>query len=531
LALTPSFLRRSIRTRLIAAFLGVAAVMVALGLVNVGQMTSIHGQVEDLSARDVTPLADLQQLTDDFQAYSVHGLVAGLSAATGQPQVAQMQAELQVESKEATDAAVASLLAHTPAELRPEAEAIAAGWEDMATKDATFRAAAAAGAPDAQQLGDVATAAYLTLQSDISDLADSFVADGKSSRETIGGHFDSARTLTLLLLAVGVALAVGLGWAIARDIRTRIIPVREAADALARGDLTHTITGTSEDELGELSAALSTGVGRVREMVSGVVTSAGTMTALVGQLSSATTAVVDASRTGLEHARSVSGTATAVSGNVAQLATGAEEMTASIREISRSAQEAAGVADDAVRIVASTNTTLTQLGNSSAEIGNVIKVITGIAEQTNLLALNATIEAARAGEAGKGFAVVANEVKELAQETAKATEDVSRRIQAIQADSAQAVHAIGQIGQTVDQINELQATIAAAVEEQTAAAAEIDRNIGVAASGSQDIATGAVAVAGTTETSAGRIEESRGIAEQLAARAGELEARVAQFTV
>jgi methyl-accepting chemotaxis protein len=328
-----------------------------------------------------------------------------------------------------------------------------------------------------------------------------------------------------------VVLALGLGVLIARNIRGRITPVREAVDALARGDLTHRIDDRSEDELGQMSVALSQGIGRIREMVSGVIASTAVMVGRVEDLTRTTVGIVEASNDGVEHARSVSGTAAAVSGNVAQLATGAEEMTASIRNISSSAQEAATVASDAVRIVANTNTTLTQLGTSSAEIGNVINVITGIAEQTNLLALNATIEAARAGEAGKGFAVVANEVKELAQETAKATEDVSRRIQAIQADSGQAVQAVEQIGETVDRINELQTTIAAAVEEQTAAAAEIDRNIGVAAQGSQDIAGGAEAVAGATQTSAARIEESREIADELVGLATDLQGRIAQFTV
>jgi methyl-accepting chemotaxis protein len=527
----PSFLRRSVRTKLLAAFLGVAAVMVTLGLVNVGQMSSIHGRVEDLSARDVMPLADLQQLTDDFQAYSVHGLVAALSGVTGQLDVARMQTGLQSDSKEAADAAVAALLANIPAELRDEAEMIAADWTDMAAKDASYRAATAAGAPNAQALGDTATAAYLTLQQDVSDLADALVADEKSSRGAIGDSFASARTMTLALLALGVLLALTLGIALARDIRNRIVPVRAAAEAMARGDLTVTLDSTSEDELGQLSVALDEGMGRIRAMVSDVVVSAGEMTGLVDDLTRSTVSVVEASASGVQHAQTVSGTAQTVSGNVAQVATGAEEMSASIREISRSAQEAAVVADDAVRIVASTNTTLNQLGNSSAEIGNVIKVITGIAEQTNLLALNATIEAARAGELGKGFAVVATEVKELAQETAKATEDVSRRIQAIQADSTQAVHAIAQIGDTVGKINELQATIAAAVEEQTAAAAEIDRSIGVAAQGSRDIAAGAEAVAGSSATSASRVERSRTIADQLATRAADLESRVAQFTV
>jgi methyl-accepting chemotaxis protein len=527
----PSFLRRSVRTKLLAGFLGVAAVMVVLGLINVAQMNSIHEDVETSSARDVIPLADLQELTDDFQAYSVHGLVAGLSGLTGQFEAAEQQAGLQVESKKATDEDLAALAAHSPAELQDRVQGVTADWNDLITKDAAYQAAAKAGAPDAQAKNEAATAAYLKLEADINDLKDTFVADEATSRELIGDRFADTRTITLVLLAAGVLLAVGLGIALARDIRGRIEPARRAAEALARGDLTQAVGTTSEDELGQLGAALDEGVARIREMVGDVVTSTGSMSALVGDLTESTASVVDASRTGVQHAETVSGTARSVSGNVAQVATGAQEMSASIREISRSAQEAAVVADDAVRIVASTNTTLNQLGSSSAEIGNVIKVITGIAEQTNLLALNATIEAARAGELGKGFAVVATEVKELAQETAKATEDVSLRIQAIQADSTQAVHAIAQIGDTVGKINELQATIAAAVEQQTAAAAEIDRSIGVAAQGSRDIAAGAEAVAGSSAASVSRVEQSRSIADELAARAADLEDRVAQFTV
>jgi methyl-accepting chemotaxis protein len=527
----PSFLRRSVRTKLLAAFLGVAAVMVTLGLINVAQMSSIHADVESSSARDVLPLADLQKLTDDFQAYTVHGLVAGLSVITGQFQAAQVQTGLKADSKDATDAGLDALAAHSPAEMAGQVEVIRADWADLVTKDAAYQAAAAAGAPDAMAKSDAATAAYLKLEQDVNALTQAFVADEAANRAAIGDSFGSARTITLALLAVGVLLAVGLGIVLARDIRNRIVPVRAAAEAMARGDLTHTITGNSEDEIGQLGHALDEGMGRIRAMVSDVVVSAGEMTGLVDDLARSTVSVVEASASGVQHARTVSGTAQTVSGNVAQVATGAEEMSASIREISRSAQEAAIVADDAVRIVASTNTTLNQLGNSSAEIGNVIKVITGIAEQTNLLALNATIEAARAGELGKGFAVVATEVKELAQETAKATEDVSQRIQAIQADSTQAVHAIAQIGDTVGKINELQATIAAAVEQQTAAAAEIDRSIGVAAQGSRDIAAGAEAVAGSSATSASRVEQSRTIADELAARAADLESRVAQFTV
>ncbi|MBN9521491.1 PAS domain S-box protein [bacterium] len=192
-----------------------------------------------------------------------------------------------------------------------------------------------------------------------------------------------------------------------------------------------------------------------------------------------------------------------VSTSVATVATGAEEMGASIREIARSAHEATKVATSAVKIADRTNDTVAKLGESSAAIGNVVKVITSIAQQTNLLALNATIEAARAGEAGKGFAVVANEVKELAKQTARATEDIGRKIEAIQGDTRGAVEAIGQIGKVIAEINDILNTIASAVEEQTATTGEISRSVTEAAKGSNEIAQNITGVAhaarGTTE--------------------------------
>jgi len=176
-----------------------------------------------------------------------------------------------------------------------------------------------------------------------------------------------------------------------------------------------------------------------------------------------------------------------VSKNVATVATSAEEMSASAKEIAKNATEAAKVATQAVKVASDTNKTVAKLGDSSIEIGKVIKVITSIAQQTNLLALNATIEAARAGEAGKGFAVVANEVKELAKQTAAATEDISGKIEAIQTDTKAAVTAIDQIGKIINQISDIQNTIASAVEEQTATTNEIARNANEAAQGSTEI--------------------------------------------
>ncbi len=187
-------------------------------------------------------------------------------------------------------------------------------------------------------------------------------------------------------------------------------------------------------------------------------------------------------------AQTVSLASTDVSSNVHTIASATEEMTASIREIAKNAADGARVASAAVEVASSANATVTKLGESSGEIGKVIKVITAIAHQTKLLALNATIEAARAGEAGKGFAVVANEVKELAKETAKATEDISAKIEAIQSDTGSAVDAITRISAIINQISDIQSSIAGAVEEQTATTNEMSRNLTETARGSSEIA-------------------------------------------
>lgn len=194
-------------------------------------------------------------------------------------------------------------------------------------------------------------------------------------------------------------------------------------------------------------------------------------------------------------ASSVSAAAEQVSANIQTVAASTEEMSASIRQIAGNATDAARVATTAVGLAGRANATVTKLGESSSDIGKVIRVITSIAQQTKLLALNATIEAARAGEAGKGFAVVANEVKELAKETAKATEDIGQKIDAIQSDTRDAVSSIAQIAAIINQINEIQITISASVEEQTATANEMSRNVAEGARGVSEIARNITGVA------------------------------------
>jgi methyl-accepting chemotaxis protein len=182
-----------------------------------------------------------------------------------------------------------------------------------------------------------------------------------------------------------------------------------------------------------------------------------------------------------------------------------------------------------VTVTASTSATMNKLGESSAEIGNVIKVITSIAEQTNLLALNATIEAARAGEMGKGFAVVASEVKDLAQETARATEDISRRVEAIQADTSGAVAAIEEISVVIERISEFQTTIASAVEEQTATTAEMNRSVAEASGGTNEISQNITGVAEAARMTSQGVAETQQATAELARMSTELSGLVSTF--
>jgi len=225
----------------------------------------------------------------------------------------------------------------------------------------------------------------------------------------------------------------------------------------------------------------------------------------------------------------VSAASEQVNQNIQTVATGSEEMSASIKEIAHNATQATKVTSDAVQLADTTNKTVTKLGDSSAEIGQVIKVITSIAEQTNLLALNATIEAARAGEAGKGFAVVANEVKELANQTAKATEDISNKIQAIQTDTQSAVDAIGKISTVIGQISDISNTIASAVEEQSATTNEITRNVTEASRGSQEIAQNITGVAEAAHSTTQGASDTQAASDELAKLAAELQSVVNEF--
>jgi methyl-accepting chemotaxis protein len=333
----------------------------------------------------------------------------------------------------------------------------------------------------------------------------------------------ASRNVLLIVGLVALVLAVACALAIIRSITKPLAVAVQALEASAAGDLKTRANISSADELGQMANALNKHLDALRTLIVTVKGFSDSLASASEQLSSVSHHLSTSAQGAASEATMASAAAEQVSSNVQTVAASAEELSGSIREIARSASEASRVASQGVSVAQATNDTVARLSQSSGEIDEVVKVITSIAQQTNLLALNATIEAARAGEAGRGFAIVANEVKELAKETAKATEDIAAKIEAIQGDSKAAIEAIGQIDNIMGGIHQAQATIASAVEEQTATTNEIGRSVGEAATGAGGIAQSIAQVAKSAQDTNSGAAQAKLAAEELARMASELE--------
>jgi methyl-accepting chemotaxis protein len=317
----------------------------------------------------------------------------------------------------------------------------------------------------------------------------------------------------------------------AAELQAKVDAMLGVVDAAAEGDLTRDVTVSGEDAIGQMGNSLSRFIADLRDRVRSIGATAIELNGSSQKLSEVSQQMGANSEETAAQAGTVSAAAEQVSQSVQTVAAAVEELGASIREISKNASEGARIATGASAVAQHTNATIAKLGTSSAEIGQVVKVITSIAQQTNLLALNATIEAARAGEAGKGFAVVANEVKELAKETAKATEEIGEKIAAIQGDTKSAIDAIKEITGIINQINDISNTIATAVEEQTATTGEISRNVSEAARGSSEIAQNITAVAQAAQDTTAGASSTQEAAGDLQRMASELQEMVGRFRV
>jgi methyl-accepting chemotaxis protein len=369
------------------------------------------------------------------------------------------------------------------------------------------------------------------LSAKLSDLTDEMQAKASAAAtdaSTIAARVQAMQIWFTIAVFAGFFYAARL---VARGITRPLNELVVGLESLAEADLTAEVHVKGSDEVAQLGTSFNKAVEDLSMVVRRIRESAWTLASSSEELSATSTQMGASAEETSAQANAVSAAAEQVSANVDTVAASAEEMSASIHEIAASAHEAASVAAQAVEAAGSTNETVRQLGDSSAEIGEVIKVITSIAEQTNLLALNATIEAARAGDAGKGFAVVANEVKELAKETSAATEEIGQKVVAIQGDARAAMTAIDRITDVIARINDIQATIASAVEQQTATTNEITRHVTEAAGGAGEIAANVTGVAQAAQDTSSGASSVQAAAQDLARLAEELNLTVSRFIV
>ncbi|GEA85872.1 MAG: methyl-accepting chemotaxis protein [Cellulomonas sp.] len=332
---------------------------------------------------------------------------------------------------------------------------------------------------------------------------------------------------TGIAAVVVLLLAAFLTRSITRPINALTGRLREIADG--DGDLTQRVDSARDDEVGALATVFNRFVENIATLVRQIGETAATSSAAAQELSVIAADMTGQSVDAANQATAAAAAAEQISSNVQVVAAAGEEMGVSIQEIARSASSASEAGRTAVSSTDQANVSISRLGESSAAIGGVVTLINTIAQQTNLLALNATIEAARAGEAGKGFAVVAGEVKELAQQTAQATEEITSRITQIQSDVDLAVAAIETTTQVIARVNDHQGSIAGAVEQQSATTSSMAANVAEAAVGATSIADNVRSIAENAKFTVGNIDQVRSSADELARNSQHLDELVGRF--
>jgi len=523
------FSKMKIAPKLGMGFGAVLALMIVLGIFSLFELSKMNGSVLDIGNNWMASVTYLSQLRFDASKLRRYELNTYFTADKSEG-LRQLDATIAaIDKDEKTYEATIS-----SDEERNLYQGFRAAWDKhMAVKDRYV---------DFLRQGKDKEAKDLLLSEGLTTFAaaDKFLDDNvqlndkgaAAAMKTSAEVYSSARYLVIGLLVGAIAMGVILALAIARSLSRAATGMLEMIQEVANNNLAlEDMEISSEDEVGMAGMALNRMKNNLHEMVQTMRGTAEQVAAASEELSSTSQQITANSEETTAQAKVVSEAGGQVNTNLQTLSSGAEEMNATIGEIAKNATEAAKVAGEAVSAAEAANQTVALLGSSSTEIGKVVEVITSIAQQTNLLALNATIEAARAGEAGKGFAVVANEVKELAKQTAKATEEISQKITVIQENTTGAVNAIGGIRGVIDKISQISTTIATAVEEQSATTGEMARNVTEAANGASTIASNINGVAQAAQNTSNNVGEAQTATQHLAGMASELRALVEKFKI
>ncbi len=512
------------------------ALIAAVGVGAVAAMAGVSWWGSQAQARTATAMVEIstgmsRQWNADMMHDGIRGDVLGsLDALTRERRVeyevpnVSVKASDMLEHLDAAAAAAPPELRARFADVRPVATIYGTTATDVVAVAATDKARSRAQIPAFLEL-------FEQLETDLGEL-DAAMLDAVHAQEREGAA--TAATVSRLTWLVGLLALVGFAatsWFVGRGMVRPLRGMVQALDRVAEGDLGVRIAEPGDDEFGQMSRALNTALSAIGATVSEAGRAA---RALSGECTGLTTVSADLGETAgrtASQASQVAASAREVSTHVDAMSTATGQMDVAIGEIAGQAAIAAEVASEATRSASQTRVTVAQLTQASEEIGEIVKAITTIAEQTNLLALNATIEAARAGEAGKGFAVVATEVKELAQETGRATTDITAKIATIQAITGEASSSIEGIVAVIDRINENASMIAAAVEEQSVTTAEINRSVGEVSRGAERIADTVAGIAGSIEATSASADATQASAVTLSAVATQVATQIGHFTV
>ncbi|MDA9525539.1 chemotaxis protein [Bradyrhizobium sp. CCBAU 11434] len=508
---------RSLKARLVSLVGVLSLFMVIVGSAGLIGMSQVNRHAQSIYEDRSVPLAQLFEINDRMKENSLAVLRSAIEARTGrvssdaQGVVAAnagridklwsdyMATYLTPEEKSVAESFMPKRVEYVERGLKPALAMLAEGKLDELNAHMTGKAAELFG----------------TAKADMDRLVAIQVKEAKAEYDAAEGAFALANAIAIVALCLGLLAGTLLSWAAIRAITRPLAHLNDIMSKIAQGVFNSRVNVERDDEAGlalRALQALQAKLGFDRESQRDLEKRAADqrrmdMHRMAGEFEAAVGNIIETVASAATELEAAAGTLTGTaestqqlsiavaaaseeaSTNVQSVASATEQMSSSVTEISHRVQDSARMAAEAVNQARQTNDRVSELSRAAARIGDVVELINSIAGQTNLLALNATIEAARAGDAGRGFAVVASEVKALAEQTAKATGEISQQISGIQVATQESVAAIGTIGATIGSLSEISAAVAAAVEEQGAATQEISRNVQQAAKGTQDVSS------------------------------------------